>query len=90
MGLRAHGPDALLGIPHPNFAFAPPEQVVGRAGDLLLARYLLGHNMGCNRFAQTRKVLYLRLQAGGHRERWREAVCDPLLEFAPVRAALAD
>lgn len=88
--LRAEGPEAILGIPHPPFAFAPPEQIVGRAGDLLLAHYLLGHNMGGNLAGENRKMLYFRLQAHGHRARWREAVCDPLFEFAPVRAALAD
>jgi hypothetical protein len=86
--LRANGPEALMGIAHPPFAFAPPEQVVGRAGDLLLAHYLLGHNMGGNLANQTRKVLYFRLSTRGHRARWREAVCDPLLEFTPVRAAM--
>lgn len=88
--LRANGPDAIMGIPHPPFAFAPPEQVTGRAGDLLLANYLLGHNMGGNLADETRKVLYFRLHTKGHRGRWREAVCDPLFEFAPVRAAMAD
>lgn len=88
--LCANGPEAIMGIPHPPFAFAPPEQIVGRAGDLLLANYLLGHNMGGNLGGETRKVLYFRLQARGHRARWREAVCDPLHEFAPVRAALGD
>jgi hypothetical protein len=28
-----------------------------------------------------RQVVYYRLQAAGHRGRWREAVTDPLSEF---------
>ena len=86
--LRRHGPDALLGLAHPTWPMAPPEQVVGRAGDLLLAHYLLGHNMGGNTAGPVRRVVYLRLRAEGHRERWRACVQDPLLEFAPVRAAV--
>jgi hypothetical protein len=61
--------------------------VTGRAGDLLLAHYMLGHNMGGNTTDRTREVLYFRLRRAGHRERWREIVQDPLLEFEPVRAA---
>jgi hypothetical protein len=86
--LRQHGPDAIFDIVHPTYEMARPEQVTGRAGDLYLAHYLLGHNMGGNTSAQTREVIYFRLHAAGHRQRWRECVQDPLLEFEPVRRAL--
>jgi Phytanoyl-CoA dioxygenase (PhyH) len=86
--LRQHGPDALFDIEHPTYPMAPPEQVLGRAGDLFLGHYLLGHNMGGNRSALVRRVVYFRLHAEGHRTRWRDCVRDPLLEFAPVRSAL--
>lgn len=87
--LRRHGPDALRAQAHPTWPMAPPEPVLGRAGDVLLAQYLLGHNMGGNTSPETRRTVYFRLQATGHRQRWREAVQDPWLELAPVRA-LAD
>lgn len=83
---REHGPDALLGMAHPTIELPPPEQVVGRAGDLFLGHYLLGHNMGGNLSATVRRVLYYRLRAEGHASRWRDCVQDALLEFAPVRA----
>jgi hypothetical protein len=86
--LQQHGPDAIFDIAHPTFDTAAPEQVKGRAGDLLLAHYLLGHNMGGNLSALTRRVVYFRLQAKGHRSRWRNCVRDPLFEFAAVREAL--
>ena len=86
--LREHGPDAIMGIAHPTYPMAPPVQVTGRAGDLFLGHYLLGHNMGGNTSARTREVIYFRLHADGHRERWRQCVQDPLLEFAPVRIAV--
>jgi hypothetical protein len=88
--LRVHGPEALLScVPYPPIALNPPRQVTGRAGDLLLAHYLLGHNMGGNVSAQVREVLYFRLRRAGHRARWREAVTDPWLEFEAVTAALS-
>jgi hypothetical protein len=86
--LRQHGPDALFDIEHPTYPMAPPEQVRGRAGDLFLGHYLLGHNMGGNSSEVIRRVVYLRLQAEGHRTRWRECVQDPLLEFEPARSAV--
>jgi hypothetical protein len=86
--LRHHGPDTLLGMAHPSLALGQPEQVVGAAGDLLLAHYLLGHNMGGNLSASVRRVVYFRLQSQGHASHWRQCVQDPLLEFAPVRAAV--
>jgi len=86
--LRQHGPDAIFDIVHPTFEMAAPEQVTGRAGDLYLGHYLLGHNMGGNTSTQMRQVVYFRLQAAGHRERWRDCMQDPLLEFEPVRFAL--
>lgn len=46
--LIEHGPDALLNIEHPLYPMARPEQVVGKAGDLFLGHYMLGHNMGGN------------------------------------------
>jgi hypothetical protein len=86
--LREHGPDALFDIEHPTYPMASPEQVLGRAGDLFLGNYLLGHNMGGNTSAVVRRVVYFRLQAEGHRTRWRDCVRDPLLEFEPARMAL--
>jgi hypothetical protein len=85
--LRAHGPDAIFNIEHPTYDMATPEQVTGRAGDLFLGHYLLGHNMGGNTSSETRRVVYFRLHAQGHRLRWRQCLQDPLLEFGPVRLA---
>lgn len=84
------GSDALLAnAPYPPTALPKnPRQVVGGAGDLLLAHYLLGHNMGGNLSSSVRKVLYFRLRSETHRKDWRACVTDPLYEFAPIRAAL--
>ncbi|MGW7822448.1 hypothetical protein ACWGLF_31060 [Streptomyces puniciscabiei] len=47
-----------------------PEQIRGRAGDLLLAHYLLGHNVGGNHESErTRRALYFRISALDHASR---------------------
>ena len=87
--LREHGPDQLLpSVLYPPVALPEGCPVVGRAGDLLLAHYLLGHNMGGNTSPAMREVVYFRLRRQGHRERWRDIVQDPFLEFGPVGAAV--
>ncbi|HEX8070226.1 MAG TPA: phytanoyl-CoA dioxygenase family protein [Pyrinomonadaceae bacterium] len=86
--LRERGAEALISCaPYPPVELGAPRQVRGRAGDLLLAHYLLGHNIGGNTSATVREVVYLRLRRAGHRARWQDCVRDPLLEFEPVRAA---
>lgn len=85
---REHGPEAILSLPigpYPPVDLPEPRQVVGRAGDLLLAHYLLGHNIGGNMSEHRREAVYFRLRREGHRERWREFVQDPLLEFEALR-----
>ena len=85
--LARHGADALARLhpgPYPPIELGEPQQVTGPAGSVLLAHYLLGHNIGGDdrsAGAAMRQVVYYRLQAAGHRGRWREAVADPLSEF---------
>ena len=87
--LRERGPDALVGsAPYPPVDLDLPRQVTGRAGDVLLAHYMLGHNMGGNTTSTTREVLYFRMRRNEHRARWRDAVQDPLFEFEPVKAQI--
>jgi ectoine hydroxylase-related dioxygenase (phytanoyl-CoA dioxygenase family) len=86
--LREHGSDALFEIAHPTYPMAEPEQLVGQAGDLYLAHYLLGHNMGGNLSSTTRRVVYFRLKSSAHVDQWRDYVRSELLEFAPVRKVL--
>lgn len=80
--LREHGPDQLLpSVPYPPVALPDACPVMGHAGDLLLAHYLLGHNMGGNMSGTMREVVYFRLRREGHRERWRDIVQEAFLEF---------
>lgn len=86
---REHGAGALMESKgYPAIELPTPRQVLGKAGDLFLAHYLLGHNMGGNNSSQVRRALYFRLFRKGHRARWQECLPDPWLEFDAVRATL--
>ena len=57
-------------------------------GDLLLAHYLLDHNIGGNTSATTRRAVYFRVKRFGHDPRWRDFLRDPWLDYDAVRAEL--
>ena len=46
-------------------------------------------SFGGNLSAETRRVVYFRLKSNMHITYWRDYVQDALLEFAPVRNAIA-
>lgn len=84
---RRHGPDALLaGGASPPIALGEPEQVHGEAGDVLLAHYLLGHNIGGNTSDFVRRVVYFRLKHREHDQRWRTFLQDAWADYPPIRA----
>jgi hypothetical protein len=67
---------------YPEIALPDPVQVRGRRGDVLLAHYLLGHNIGGNDSGErTRRALYWRLRAPGHAGRWAGCLADPWHEY---------
>lgn len=86
--LAERGADALLRIeemnpgPYPDIPLGEPIQATGTVGSVLFAHYLLAHNIGGHEGDARRETLYYRLLADGHRERWRDVVTDPLLEFS--------
>ncbi len=94
---RERGVDVLMAGPygggHACMLDDPPDlgrgqPVLARRGDVLLAHYLLAHNQSGNMWDPLRRIVYYRLAAAGHRERWAATQTDALLEFAPVGAAL--
>ena len=87
---RERGPDAFNEYKgYPQIAVPEPCQILGGPGDVLLAHYMLGHNIGGNYASErVRRAVYFRLRRMGHQDRWRECLCDELLEYDPVRAAL--
>jgi hypothetical protein len=84
---REHGPEAFFTAGgYPPIKLPEPEQVAGEAGDLLLAHYLLGHNIGGNTWPAVRRAVYYRVKRAGHDARWREFLTDPWLDYDRVRA----
>ena len=86
--LAEHGADALAelgkdtsGAPYPKIELGEQVQATGPAGSVLFAHYLLGHNIGGHTGPERRETIYYRLHAHGHRDRWRDVVTDPLVEF---------
>ena len=80
---RDHGPQMFCA--YPPIDLPEPEQVKGRAGDLLLAHYLLGHNIGGNyESEQARRALYFRISAKDHASHRDEFLRDPWLDYGPI------
>jgi len=85
--LRDAGADAILtegGIRPVDYG--NPVQVPAKPGDLLLATYLLPHNIGGNMSNVVRKTIYFRITVTRHENRWHACVTNPLLEFPAVQA----
>lgn len=80
---REHGPQAFCA--YPRIDLPEPTQITGRAGDLLLAHYLLGHNIGGNDSDRTRRALYFRLSNPEHAARQERFLQDVWLEYEPLR-----
>jgi hypothetical protein len=87
------GPQALLAASGHTLSIddppdlAEPHPVLARRGDLLLAHYLLGHNIGGNTTPRTRRILYYRLSAPGHEGRWPRTLQDAYCEYERARPA---
>ena len=74
---------------YPDIELPEPEQVLARAGDLLLAHYLLGHNIGGNYASETtRRMLYYRISGRGHGKESARILTEPWYEYGPVRALI--
>ena len=88
---RERGADVLKAVSghaimlDPPAWFGPGEPLLAGRGDVLLAHFLLGHNIGGNMSAGTRRILYYRLAAEGHNERWVDTFLDPFTEYPSLR-----
>jgi hypothetical protein len=82
----SRGPGAFAeAAGYPAIDLPEPVQIHGKRGDVLLAHYLLGHNIGGNYASDlTRRVVYWRLRAPGHAARWAECLADPWRELDGV------
>jgi hypothetical protein len=81
---REHGPQSLLeGMP--RIDIGPPRQITGRAGDVILAHYLLGHGVACNVSPHVRYMCFYRLVATDHAQTRWESMGDPWLQWHGMR-----
>lgn len=71
---------------YPDVELPEPLQVTAHAGDLLLAHYLLGHNIGGNISDRTRRMLYYRISARGHFDQPERILTEPWYQYDAVRA----
>ncbi len=83
---RQNGPDALLkGMP--PIDQGKPLQIIGRAGDVVLAHYLLAHTAAANLSPFIRYAVFFRLTHVDHdRQRWA-SMTDPWLQWEGLRTA---
>ena len=85
--LRSHGPEVLTvtdRYPDVRLDGCAPLQVLGSAGDVVVASYLLGHAAGRSAAGTWRATAYFRLRTHGLASRWQQSVLDPFAEFSPI------
>lgn len=81
---RARGPQSLV-AGMPQVAMPEPVQVTGRAGDVVLAHYLLSHGVASNLSPHVRYAVFFRLRRADHdRHRW-ESMADEWLQWDGMR-----
>jgi ectoine hydroxylase-related dioxygenase (phytanoyl-CoA dioxygenase family) len=85
---REHG--TRMFCAYPPIDLPAPEQIIGHAGDLLLAHYLLGHNIGGNYESdRTRRALYFRISDIDHASHRDAFLQDTWLDYEPIRSRRA-
>ncbi len=85
--LREHGAQTLLAHGRPDLDLGEPLQITGRAGDIVLAHYLLGHAVATNLSPHVRYAVFFRLREIDHAQRRWQALADPWLEWPGMAEA---
>jgi hypothetical protein len=81
---KSHSPQALLnGMP--KIPLPQPRQITGKAGDVVLVHYLLGHAVGPHFGANIRYLVFFRLKHADHEQRRWDSMTDPWLEWEGMR-----
>jgi hypothetical protein len=81
---RENGSQSLLGG-MPPVDIGPPHQVTARAGDAVIAHYLLGHGVAGNVSPDVRYAIFFRVTHVDHEKMRWESMTDPWLEWEGVR-----
>ena len=82
--LRAHGSRALL-LGMPKTDLPEPVQITGRAGDLIIAHYLLGHSVAPHLSPHIRYACFFRVETVDHEETREASLTDEWLEWHGLR-----
>jgi hypothetical protein len=73
---REHGAEALLeGMPRIDWP-EPPVQIIGKAGDVVLVHYLMGHTASYNYSPNIRYAAFYRLADKRIKLNWQESMTD--------------
>jgi len=82
---REHGAEALL--KEPRLELGAAKQITGKAGDVILAHYLLGHTVSANCSPHIRYAIFFRLESTAFTDVNRlGAVTDAWRDWAGLRA----
>jgi hypothetical protein len=85
---REHGPQSLMkGMP--PLDIGRPKQITGRAGDMILAHYLLAHGIAPNVSAHVRYAIFFRLTHVDHESQRWESMADAWLQWDGLRGKRA-
>jgi hypothetical protein len=85
---RARGPRSLLkGMP--KVRLPEPHQITVRAGDLVLAHYLLAHSVAPHVGAHVRYAVFFRVYSTAHHEHPWRTMTDPWLDWPGLRNGAA-
>jgi hypothetical protein len=86
--IRKRGFRALLDG-QPKVDYAPPVQIVGKPGDVVIAHYLLGHSVAANVSPNIRYACFFRLEVDGLAEHREASVKDPWRDWEGMHELLA-
>jgi len=84
--LRTHGCASLLGG-LPPIGLAPPRQITGRAGDVVIAHYQLAHGVAANDGAQIRYACFFRTEVEDLDQHREASLLDPWRDWQGLRHA---
>jgi hypothetical protein len=86
---REHGWESLFGG-MPPVDLPEPEQMMGKAGDIVLCHYQVGHSVAINVSPHIRYAIYFRLNHVDHEQTKRDALTNIWLQWEGMRDFTAE
>ncbi len=86
---REHGPQSLLeGMP--KVPMPEPVQILGRAGDIAICHYMLGHTAAINVASHIRYAIFFRLEHVEHAQHKWETMTDIWMQWEGMREIVSN